>query len=93
MPLLWVHFTFMLYFFFAEYTYVSDNIDSLTIGRMYFFRSRADSEGKKIEKFLFKLIIPADIFEELLQVNQPFARDIIQQLSNRLRKIYLPATP
>ena len=39
------------------------------------------------------LIIPADIFEELLQVNQPFARDIIQQLSNRLRKIHLPEKP
>lgn len=173
--LLWVHFTFVLYFFFAEYTYVSDNIDSLTIGRMYFFRLQSDIKGKIIERFLFKhpkrvfekyvrhyqagetifregddttdifyvyrgrisvyrgieetqqmfaaieagevfgevayllnekrmataisetestiLIISADIFEELLQVNQPFARDVIQQLSNRLRKIHLPEKP
>ena len=173
--LLWVHFTFVLYFFFAEYTYVSDNIDSLTIGRMFFFRSQPDIKAKKIERFLFKhpkrvfekyahhyragetifsegdhttdifyvyrgrisvyrkiaetqqrfasieageifgemayllnekrmataisetestaLIISADIFEELLQVNQPFARDVIQQLSNRLGKIHLPEKP
>ena len=173
--LLWVHFTFVLYFFFAEYTYVSENIDSLTIGRMVFFQSQPDINGKIIERFLFKhpkrvfekyarhyqageiicregddttdifyvyrgkisvyheieetqqlfavieageffgemayllhekrmataisetestiLIISSDIFEELLQVNQPFARDIIQQLSNRLRKIHLPERP
>ena len=173
--LLWGHFTFVLYFFFAEYTYVSDNIDSLTIGRKVLFRSQPDIKGKIIERFLFKhpkrvfekyarhyqtgeiifregddttdifyvyrgsigvyrgtegaqqlfavieagevfgetayllnekrmataisetpstiLIISADIFEELLQVNQPFSRDIIQQLSNRLRKIHLPEKP
>jgi len=173
--LLWVHFTFVLFFYFAEYTYVSDNIDSLTIGRMYFFRLQPDIKKKKIERFLFKhpkrvfekyarhhqagetvfregdhttdifyvyrgrigiyrlieetqqrfasveageifgemayllkekrmataisetestiLVISADIFEELLQVNQPFARDVILQLSNRLRKIHLPEKP
>jgi len=173
--LLWVHFTFVLYFFFAEYIYVSDNIDSLTIGRMFFFHSQPDIKAKKIEKFLFKhpkrvfekyarhyrageiifsedehttdiyyvyrgrisvhsriaetqqlsaavetgeifgemayllnekrmataisatestvLVISADIFEELLQVNQPFARDVIRQLSNRIRTIQLPGNP
>ncbi|MEW6670354.1 MAG: YhjD/YihY/BrkB family envelope integrity protein [Thermodesulfobacteriota bacterium] len=173
--LLWVHFTFVLYFYFAQYAYVSDNIDSLAIGRMVFVRSRPDLKGKTIEGFLFKhpkrvlekyarhylagetifsegesttdifyvyrgrisvcrrieesqqklavieagevfgemayllgekrmataisetestiLVISTDIFEELLQVNQPFARDVIQQLSNRLRKIHLPEKP
>lgn len=173
--LLWVHFTFVLFFFFAQYTYVSDNIDSLTIGRMYFIRSQPDIKGKKIERFLFRhpkrvfekyarpypagetifregdnashiyyvyrgrvgiyrdmegsrqkiasveagevfgemayllneqrmataiaevqstlMIIPSDIFEELLEVNQMFSRGIIQQLSNRLRNIHLPEKP
>lgn len=175
MMLLWVHFTLVLFYFFAEYTYVSDNIDSLAIGRMYLLRSGQAIRGNKIERFLFKhprrivekyarrynagetvfpegergceiyyvykgrvrichkgpgseqriatidegeifgemayllnesrmatavsdveatlLILSPEIFEELLQVNQQFARDVIRQLSNRLRKLQLPEIP
>lgn len=171
MMLLWVHFTFMLFFFFAEYTYVCDNIDFLAISRMYFHRGYLNARKSGIERFLFKhpqkvfekyahnlqageiifkegddttdifyvyrgkiciyrgfeedqlklaevhngelfgemayllkekrmftavcetqstiLTIPSDIFEDLLLVDQTFARDVIQQLSNRLMKAHL----
>lgn len=168
--LLWVHFTFILFFFFAEYIYVCDNIDFLIISRMHFHRSSLNTQKRKIERFLFKhpqkvfekyarnlrageivfeegddttdifyayygiigiyrnfrenrqklteiqsgelfgemayllkekrmftaisetpstiLLIPGDIFEALLQVDQTFSRDVIQQLSNRLMKAH-----
>jgi len=172
---LWVHFCFVLFFFFAEYVFVSDKIDVLVLERMYFFRLRQDIKGKKIEKFLFRhpkrifekyarrykpgeilfregdrgtdiyfiysgsigisrtidgvehklatleegevfgemayllnesrtataiaetesvlIVIIPDIFEELLQADNIFSRNVIQLLTNRLRKTHLPEKP
>ena len=171
----WVYFSFVLFFFFGEFTYVSDKIDVLVFERMYSFRLKKDVRGKKIEKFLFQhpkrifekyarpfkageilfregetgtdiffvdqgsidiyrdiggsnhkiatiaqgrvfgemayllnekrtataiaqtdaliLVILPEIFEDLLQVNPPFARDVIQVLCGRLRKAQLTADP
>lgn len=172
---LWVHFCFVLFFFFAEHVFVSDKIDVLVLERMYFFRLRQDIKGKKIEKFLFRhpkrifekyarrykpgeilfregdrgtdiyfiysgsigisrtidgvehklatleegevfgemayllnesrtataiaetesvlIVIIPDIFEELLQADNIFSRNVIQLLTNRLRKTHLPEKP
>ena len=172
---LWVHFCFVLFFFFAEYVFVSDKIDVLVLERMYFFRLKQDVKGKKIEKFLFRhpkrifekyarryksgetifcegdrgtdiyfiysgsigisrtndgiehklaileegevfgemayllnesrtataiantdsvlIVIIPDVFEELLQVNTAFSRNVIQLLADRLRKTHLPKKP
>jgi len=172
---LWVHFCFVLFFFFAEYVFVSDKIDVLVLERMYFFRLRQDIKGKKVEKFLFRhpkrifekyarrykpgeilfregdrgtdiyfiysgsigisraidgvehklatlkegevfgemayllnesrtataiaetesvlIVIIPDIFEELLQADNIFSRNVIQLLTNRLRKTHLPEKP
>lgn len=172
---LWVHFCFVLFFFFAEYVFVSDKIDVLVLERMYFFRLKQDIKGKKIEKFLFRhprrifekyarryksgetifrqgdrgtdiyfiysgsigisrkndgiehelaileegevfgemayllnesrtataiantdsvlIVIMPDVFEELLQVNATFSRNVIQLLTDRLRKTHLPEKP
>jgi len=172
---LWVHFCFVLFFFFAEYVFVSDKIDILVLERMYFFRLKQDIKGKKIEKFLFRhpkrifekytkryksgetifrqgdrgtdiyfiysgsigisrtndgiehklatleegevfgemayllnesrtataiantdsvlIVIMPDVFEELLQVNTAFSRNVIQLLTNRLRKTHLSEKP
>jgi membrane protein len=172
---LWVHFCFVLFFFFAEYVFVSDKIDILVLERMYFFRLKQDVKGKKIERFLFRhpkrifekyarryktgetifqqgdrgtdiyfiysgsigisrtndgiehtlatleegevfgemayllnesrtatatantdsvlIVIMPDAFEELLQVNTTFSRNVIQLLTDRLRKTHLPEKP
>jgi len=172
---LWMHFSFILFFFFAEFTFVSDKIDILVLERMYVFQSQQDRKGKKIGKFLFShpeqvfekyaiyyspgeilfqegdgstdiyfiyqgsigiyrtvneterkiaviqegeifgemaylleesrtatakaetdtilMVITPDIFEELLLVNRIVSRDVIQTLSNRLRKTQLPEKP
>lgn len=172
---LWVHFSFVLFFFFAEYIYVSDKRDFLVLERMYFFRSKRDVKGKRIEKFLFGhprlifekyarrykpgeilfregdrsrgiyfiysgsigiyrtidgierklgsieegevfgemayllkesrtatarsetesvlLAMTPDIFEEFLHSSNTFSRDVIQLLTNRLRKTHLPEKP
>ena len=172
---LWVHFCFVLFFFFAEYVFVSDKIDVLVLERMYFFRLKQDVKGKKIEKFLFShpkrifekyarrykpgeilfregdrgtdiyfiysgsigisraidgvehklatlkegevfgemayllnesrtataiaetesvlIVIMPDIFEEFLQADNIFSRNVIQLLTNRLRKTHLPEKP
>lgn len=59
---LWVYFSFVLFFFFAQYTFVSDKLDVLVLERMYFYRIKQDIKGKKIEKFLFRH--PKRIFEK-----------------------------
>ncbi len=172
---IWIYISFVLFFFFAEYTLVSDKIDILLLERLYLFKLNQDIKEKKIEKFLFShpkrlfekyarryqpgeilfregdestdiyfiyrgsigirrkfnenekniatlkegevfgemsyllnenrsatavaeiesillVIIPA-IFEELLQANNTFSRNLIQLLSNRLRNTHLPKTP
>lgn len=66
---LWVHFSFVLFFFFAEFTFVSDKIDVLLFERMYFFQLRQDIKGKKIEKFLFSH--PKRIFEKYARCYEP----------------------
>lgn len=59
---IWVYFSFLLFFFFAEYTFVSDKLDVLVLERMYLFRLKQDVKAKKIEKFLFNH--PKRIFEK-----------------------------
>jgi membrane protein len=172
---IWIYISFVLFFFFAEYTLVSDKIDILLLERLYIFKLNQDIKEKKIEKFLFShpkrlfekyarryqpgeilfrendestdiyfiylgsidirrkfnenekkiatlkegevfgemsyllnenrsatavaetesklIVITPDIFEELLQANNTFSRNLIQLLSNRLRNTHLPKTP
>jgi membrane protein len=59
---LWIYFSFILFFFFAEYTFVSDKLDVLVLERMYFFRLKQEIKGKRIEKFLFSH--PKRIYEK-----------------------------
>jgi membrane protein len=66
---LWVYFSFLLFFFFAEYTFVADNLEVLVLQRMYLFRGQQDTKGKKIEKFLFRH--PARIFEKYARRYKP----------------------
>jgi CRP-like cAMP-binding protein len=39
------------------------------------------------------LVMMPDVFEELLQTNTIFSRDVIQVLCNRLRKTHFAARP
>jgi membrane protein len=59
---LWVYFSFLLFFFFAEFTFVSDNIDVLVLDKMLLLRINQDIRVKKIEKFLYNH--PKWIFEK-----------------------------
>jgi membrane protein len=54
LTLVGVYFIFILFFLFAEFTYVSDRFDILMLERLYYFHRRRDSKGQKFEKFLFK---------------------------------------
>jgi membrane protein len=172
---IWIYISFVLFFFFAEYTLVSDKIDILLLERLYIFKLNQDIKEKKIEKFLFShpkrlfekfarryqpgdilfrendestdiyfiylgsidirrnlnenekniatlkegevfgemsyllnenrsatavaetesmlIVITPAIFEELLQANNTFSRNLIQLLSNRLRNTHFPKTP
>ncbi len=172
---LWIYFSFLLFFFFAEYTFVSDKLDILVFEQMYLFRFSHSVKEKKIQKFLFNhpkrvfekyahrykageilfregdqgtyiyfvdqgsidifrkvegrdrkiatipaggvfgemayllnesrtataiaetesilLVMMPDVFEELLQANTIFSRDIIQVLCNRLRKTHFAERP
>jgi len=172
---IWVYFSFLLFFFFAEYTFVSDKLDVLVFEQMYLFRFKQNIKGKMIQKFLFNhpervfkkyargynagetlfsegdgsldiyfvdkgsinifrkidgrnkkiatigtgrvfgemayllkenrtatavtatesilLIITPEIFEELLQANTTFSRDVIQVLCNRLRRTHFENSP
>lgn len=170
-----VYFSFVCFYFFAEYTYVSDKIDVFLIGRLYLAHARGNAKGRRVEKFLFNhpkrllekyskyyapgeilfragdrsreiyfvyqgtigiyledgdrrrriatlgagevfgemaylldetrmaaavaeteavlIEIMPDVFEELLGVNNEFARDLIQVLTDRLRKVELAPKP
>jgi len=66
---LWVYFSFVLFFFFAEYTLVTDKLEVLVLERMYLFRIRQNNKGKKIEKFLFSH--PKRIFEKYARRYKP----------------------
>ena len=172
---LWVYFSFLLFFFFAEFTFVSDKLDVLVFEQMYLFRFSHSVKEKKIQKFLFNhpqrifekyakrykageilfregdqdtdiyfvdqgsinilrkidgsdqkiatiragrvfgemayllnesrtataiaetesilLVMMPDVFEELLQSNTIFSRDIIQVLCNRLRRTHFAEKP
>jgi membrane protein len=172
---IWIYISFVLFFFFAEYTLVSDKIDVLLLERLYMFKTSQDIKEKKIEKLLFNypkrliekyarryqpgdvlfrendeskdiyfiylgsidihrkinenekkiatlkegevfgemsyllnedrsatavaetesilVVITPAIFEELLQANSTFSRNLIQLLSNRLRNTHLPNIP
>jgi membrane protein len=66
---LWVYFSFVLFFFFAEYIFVTDKLEVLLLERMYLFRGQQDIKGKKIEKFLFSN--PVRIFEKYARRYKP----------------------
>ena len=55
-----MHFTFILYFFFAEFTHVADNYEVLMLSRMYRLRRR--TKTGKIEQMLFQL--PERLFKK-----------------------------
>ncbi len=66
---LWIHFSFILFFFFAEFAFVSDRIDILLLERFYFFKFIYDERGKKVQKFLFTN--PKLIFEKYAKRYNP----------------------
>jgi len=59
---LWVYFSFLLFFFFAEVAFVSERIDALALERLYLYRLKQDRRTKRIETFLFSH--PRRIFEK-----------------------------
>ncbi|MFH1993911.1 MAG: YhjD/YihY/BrkB family envelope integrity protein [Pseudomonadota bacterium] len=66
---IWVYFSFLLFFFFAEYTFVSDKLDILVFERMYLFRLKQNMKAKKIEKFLFS--DPKQVYEKYARKYEP----------------------
>ena len=64
-----VYFSFVLFYFFAEYTYISDKIDVYLLGRMYFFQSGQGVKGRRIAKFLFSH--PKRLFEKYAVYYEP----------------------
>ena len=48
-----IQFIFLLFFLFAEFTYVSDKFDVLMMERMYHFYQKRGEGGNKLGKFLF----------------------------------------
>jgi membrane protein len=66
---LWVHFSFILFFFFAEYIFVTDRIDVLLLERLYFFKLLNKKKEKKIGKFLFSH--PERIFDKYAKRYNP----------------------
>ena len=81
---LWIYFSFALFFFFAEYTFVSDKIDVLVLERLYFFRLQDDVKKKRIEKFLYHH--PKLIFEKYAKHFN--AGDIIFQQGDNSTEIF-----
>ncbi|UCD88582.1 MAG: YihY/virulence factor BrkB family protein [Desulfobacterales bacterium] len=81
---LWVHFSFVLFFFFAEFAFVSDRIDILLLERFYFFKFIYDEKGKKVQKFLFSH--PKLIFEKYAKRYMP--GDILFREGDKNKDIY-----
>ncbi len=81
---LWIYFSFVLFFFFAEYTFVSDKIDVLVLERLYFFRLQDDAKKKRIEKFLYHH--PKLIFEKYAKHYK--VGDVIFQQGDNSTEIY-----
>jgi membrane protein len=81
---LWIHFSFVLFFFFAEFTFVSDRIDILLLERFYFFKFIYDEKGKKVQKFLFRH--PKLIFEKYAKRYKP--GDILFREGDKIKDIY-----
>ncbi len=81
---LWIYFSFVLFFFFAEYTFVSDKIDLLLLERLYFFRLQHDTKKKRIENFLYRH--PKRIFEKYAQHYN--AGEVIFRQDEKTTEIY-----
>ncbi len=67
--ILWVHFTFVLFFFFAEFTLVTDKIDILLLERMFFLKLTENKKKNKFDQFLFGN--PQYIFSKYAKNYQP----------------------
>ncbi len=81
---LWVYFSFLLFFFFAEFTFVTDSLEVLVLDKMFLFRIRQNIKGRKIEKSLFNH--PKWIFEKYAKRFHP--GDIIFREGDRSSSIY-----
>jgi membrane protein len=81
---IWIYISFVLFFFFAEYTLVSDKIDILLLERLYIFKLNQDIKEKKIEKFLFSH--PKRLFEKYARRYQP--GDILFRENDESTDIY-----
>ena len=81
---LWVHLSFVLFFFFAEFTFVSERIDILLLERFYFFKFMHDEKGDKIQKFLFGH--PARIFDKFSRRYKP--EEILFMQGDQNKDIY-----
>ena len=62
-------------------------------GEMAYLLEESRTATAKAETDTILMVITPDIFEELLLVNRIVSRDVIQTLSNRLRKTQLPEKP
>jgi membrane protein len=81
---LWVYFSFLLFFFFAELVFVSDNLDVLVLDKMYVLSINHDIKANKIEKFLFNH--PKWIFDKYAQSYN--AGDIVFREGDNSNDIY-----
>lgn len=81
---LWVYFSFLLFFFFAEFTFVSDNLDVLILDKMLLLRINKNLKAKKIEKFLYQQ--PKWFFEKYTR--QFHTNDIIFREGDSSSDIY-----
>jgi len=76
--------TFVLFFFFAEYTYVSEKIDILLLEKMFFYKFNRDVKGRRVEKLLFKS--PRYIFEKYARTYR--AGEVLFKEGDRVEEIY-----
>ncbi len=66
---LWVHFTFVLFFFFAQFTRVTEKIDILLLERMFYLQLTENRKKNKFDRFLFAN--PRYIFSKYARGYQP----------------------
>ncbi len=80
----WVHLTFILFFYFAEYTYVTEKIDILLLEKMFFYRLKQHIKGKRLDKLLFRY--PRYIFDKYAVNFEP--GDILFREGDEVDHIY-----
>jgi membrane protein len=81
---LWVQFTFILFFFFAEFTFVTDKVDILLLEKMFFYKFKQNIKVKWLDKLLFEQ--PRYIFEKYGKNYDP--EDVLFREGDQVDEIY-----